>query len=270
MSSLLKQYMKVNFFRHKLENAVGALTATTPIRETNPEDVFIIGYPKSGHTWFQNLVSGVVYGVDPARTPDTVIQELVPDVGFRRFYRRLSTPMFFKSHELPKPEYKRVVYLLRDGRDAIVSYFHFTRNLTGKNVDFADFVRSTSTWWEHVETWLTNPYQAQIITIRYEDLLADPARELARFCEFAGIESEADVLKSVAERATFSNMRNKEVTQGWSNKKWPKDKHFVRRGIAGSYKDEMPPEVLELFMQGARATLSKCGYARANDRQQGV
>jgi hypothetical protein len=249
------------FLRRKLEKAVAAFTATTPVWETNPEDVFIVGYPKSGHTWLQNLVSGVVYGVDPARTPDAVIQELVPDVYARRFYRRFSTPMFFKSHELPKPEYKRVIYLLRDGRDAMVSYLHFTRALSDKNIDFADFVRSTSSWCEHVETWLTNPYQAQIITIRYEDLLADPARELARVCEFAGIESEAVVLKSVAERATFTNMRNKEVTQGWDAKLWPKDKHFVRRGIAGSYKDEMPPEVLELFMQGAQATLSKCGYA---------
>ncbi len=250
----------VTFLRHKLKSGVAALTATTPIQETNPEDVFIVGYPKSGHTWLQNLVSGAVYGVDPARTPDTVIQELVPDVRGRRFYRRFSTPMFFKSHELPKPEYRRVVYLLRDGRDAMVSYLHFTRALSDKNVDFADFIRSTPTWYEHVETWLTNPYQAQIITIRYEDLLADPAQELARVCEFAGIESEADVLKSVAERATFSNMRHKEVTQGWADI-WPKDKYFVRRGIAGSYKDEMPPEVLELFMQGARATLSRCGYA---------
>ena len=120
MSSLLKQHTgMVKFLPRKLESAVAALTATTPIWETNPEDVFIVGYPKSGHTWLQNLVSGAVYGVDPARTPDRVIQELVPDIYERRFYRRSSTPMFFKSHELPKPEYKRVIYLLRDGRDAI-------------------------------------------------------------------------------------------------------------------------------------------------------
>lgn len=248
-----------------LISGAGALTGMTPISETDPEDVFIIGYPKSGNKWFQHLVSGIAYGVDPARTPDTVIQQLVPDIHAWRFYRRFSTPMFFKSHDLPRPEHKRVVYLLRDGRDAMVSYFHYTRALLDPNVDIGGFVRNTSiwpsTWWEHVETWLTNPYQAQIITLRYEDLLADSARELVRFCEFAGIEYKADVLKSVAERASFSNMRTKEVTQGWNTKEWPKDKYFIRRGIVGSYKDEMLPEVLEFFMRGARATLSKCGYA---------
>ena len=88
-----------------------------PIREARPEDVFIVGYPRTGNTWFQNLVSGVVFGADPELTPDSVIQELVPDVHAKQYYKRFGTPTFFKSHDLPAPEHKRVIYLLRDGRD---------------------------------------------------------------------------------------------------------------------------------------------------------
>src|SRR5438105_2547577 len=86
-----------------------------PISEFSPDDIFIVGYPKSGNTWFQNLVGGVVYGVDPKLSPIALVQELVPDASSRKYFRRNATPMFFKSHSLPCREYRRVVYLLRDG-----------------------------------------------------------------------------------------------------------------------------------------------------------
>src|SRR5262245_17351431 len=54
----------------------------TPITEFLPDDIFIIGYPRSGHTWFQVLVAGVVYGVDPRFGPLDLVNHLVPDVHF--------------------------------------------------------------------------------------------------------------------------------------------------------------------------------------------
>src|SRR5262245_49052900 len=77
----------------------------TPIRTVMPNDVFVVGYPKSGNTWFQYIVSALVYGVDPEATPDSVIQELVPDVHAKSFYKRFATPTYFKSHDLPTPEH---------------------------------------------------------------------------------------------------------------------------------------------------------------------
>ena len=90
-----------------------------PIDQTGAQDVFIVGYPKSGNTWYQNLVSGLVFGCNPAVTSDHVIQELVPDVHSKKFFRRFGDRAFFKSHHLPRREYRHVVYLLRDGRDAM-------------------------------------------------------------------------------------------------------------------------------------------------------
>ena len=41
---------------------------------------------------------------------------------------------------------------------------------------------------------------------------------------------------------------------------WPEDGKFMRRGIIGAYKDEMPPEVLDMFMSKAGPTLKRLGY----------
>jgi hypothetical protein len=245
---------------------VRTMTGFVPISERSENDIFVVGYPKSGNTWFQNLVSGVVYGINPLYAPDTLIQELVPDIHHKRFYKRYWTPMFFKSHLLPQPDYRKVVYLLRDGRDAMVSYFHFLAALNGYEPDFAEMVRAGvglfCKWHTHVEAWLSNPYGAEILTIRYEDMKSNCVRELQRFCEFAAVERDLSWLEQVAENAAFERMYDKEKTGRYfmDNPAWPKDRMFSRRGIAGSHEDEMPPEVMALFLQDAGETLQRCGY----------
>jgi hypothetical protein len=237
----------------------------TPIDRFDPADVFIAGYPKSGNTWFQNLAAGAVYGFDPEYTPDGLIQDLVPDVHYRTLYKRYRTPMFFKTHFLPRPEYRRVVYLLRDGRDVMVSYWHHLRALLRTEIDLAKMVREGEhlhpcKWHRHVAEWTANPFGASVLTVRYEDLQNDAVRELARFCTFVGEPRETAALERVAAKSSFAVMRQKEQRFGWDNATWPKDRPFVRRGVVGSYRDEMPPEILDLFLAEAGPTLRACGY----------
>jgi hypothetical protein len=55
-------------------------------------------------------------------------------------------------------------------------------------------------------------------------------------------------------------MRKREQRFGWDNPGWPRDKPFVRRGVAGSYLDEMPEDALALFLATAGDTLRRHGY----------
>ena len=183
-----------------------------PITQFHAEDIFVVGYPKSGNTWFQNLVAGVVYGVDPRWAPSVLVYDLVSDLSGAKYYRRYATPMFFKSHALPCQEYRRVIYLLRDGRDAMVSYRHYREAMDGMAYDFLKFVSPETElypchWAEHVDAWMPNPCRAQMLMIKYEDLLSEPVRELERACQFAGITREPDHLESIAKAASFRNLR---------------------------------------------------------------
>ena len=211
------------------------------IGETSPTDIFVVGFPRSGHTWFQNLIAGVVFGVDPEIAHDSLIQDLVPDIHYKHFFKRYGQVAFFKSHALPRKEYRRVVYLLRDGRDAMVSYWHFVTALQGK-VDFLRFVigeaLSPCHWHEHVERWLANPYQADILVVRYENLHSAPVDELQRFCAFVGVERDVAHLEHVVNKAAFAKAKKKEQTQGWENPAWPREHAFSCE--VGS-RDEMPP-----------------------------
>jgi hypothetical protein len=235
------------------------------IDQTLPEDIFIVGYPKSGNTWFQNLVSALAYGMNAGWSPAALVHHLVPDVHHAKVYRRYSTPSFFKSHHLPRPEYRRVVYLLRDGRDAMVSYFHYREATERTKLDFLEFVQGGAKlfpcrWHEHVESWMNNPYSAERIVIKYEDLLANPVEQLQRFCSFAGLERTPAFIKAAAESAAFRTLRRKEEQQGFPDHNFTEGNFFFRRGVAGSHKDEMPEAVLAAFMSEASSTLQKMGY----------
>jgi hypothetical protein len=262
MSSLGKR-LKAAFGR----GSAAAPKGFTLITEYDPQDIFIASYPKSGVTWFQELISAVVYGVMPEFSLPALVQDLVPDVHFKTFYQRYNTPMFFKTHSLPRPEYKRVVYLLRDGRDAMVSYFHYSSAVGKKSQSFLRMVQDgpelgPCKWHEHVKAWQANPFGVPLITIKYEDLQRDPTGELMRFCEFAGIQRERKCVQEMAEATAFDKMQSKEARQRiYLSSAWSKDKLFRRRGQAGSYKDEMPPEALAAFLADAGGTLHDCGYA---------
>lgn len=237
----------------------------TSVGNMDPQDIVIAGYPKSGNTWFQNLVAGIVYGLDARYSTDSLVQHLVPDIDVYDYYRRYGTPTFFKSHQFPQPRFRRVVYLLRDGRDVMVSYYHYLVAHYGDNLSFEQLVRDGDDkghkWHEHVEAWLANPYCADMLIIRYEDLRTHGPWELSRLCEFIDRHETEESLAAVYEQASFQNMRQRETWDHWDHRPWwPKDRHFVRRGQVGSYKDEMPPEILQAFLAQAGDTLRRCGY----------
>jgi hypothetical protein len=253
-------------WRRKRRKRKASLKSLTSISEVAEEDIFIVGYPKSGNTWFQDLVTAVIYGVHPAYAPPSLAQALVPDVHRQAYYQRFATPMFFKSHHLPRPEYKRVVYLIRDGRDVMVSFYHYEQATKAKGTDLLEMVQAgpeikQGKWHAHIEAWLANPFGAQMMTIKYEDLKGDTVTELERFCDFAGVKRERGFLEMMAEEAQFEKMQEREMQKGSGVAHWPKDKLFRRRGVVGSYKDEMSAEALEQFMGEAGETLRRCGYA---------
>jgi len=236
-----------------------------PIDQFAETDVFIVGYPKSGNTWMQYLLASAFYGIDLEVAPDALVQDLVPDVHFKKFYKPYFPVTFFKSHFLPRPDYRKVVYLLRDGRDAMVSYWHFLRDVCAKEIDFAEWVRSGDylfpcKWHEHIERWHENPHNAQILTVRYEDLKRDAAAELARIAEFSGFKRERAALEAAANSASFTSMKRREAQFAWESPSIPKTGRFIRKGQIGSHRDEMPPAALEAFLLEAGAALKQTGY----------
>ncbi len=233
-----------------------------PVAATRDSDIFFCSYPRSGNTWFSAMVAGLTQGCDARATNAELLCSIVPDVHACHFYKRYGSVCYFKSHHLPQPNYRRVVYLLRDGRDAMVSYYHYQMAMYGA-ADLLQMVSEKglwpSSWHEHVETWSANPHGAEMIVLKYEDLKSNPLREMRRFCDFAGLKPDNASIMRVIAQASFENLRGKEKKEGFV-KAWPRHASFFRRGQVNSYLDEMPAEVLAAFLQQAGPTLARFGY----------
>lgn len=226
-----------------------------------PDDVVVVGFPKSGNTWFQNIVAATVYGMDLNNTPLDVVGIITPDISKPFYHRYTNQRMYFKSHLSPQKAYRKVVYLVRDGRDVLVSYYHYAK---AKNEPLSwqelldNGVHYYGKWQDHVAAWQDNPYGAEMITIRYEDLLNNMIPELQRFCNFVGIERDEDALRAVQETTSFKSMKSREDKFGFQQ--FQTGQNFMRKGKKGSFQDELPPEIIAAFQEQAGEWLERFNY----------
>ena len=161
--------------------------------EVLAEDTYLVSFPRSGNTWLRCLLTAVVH--DGELTPD-LVAETVPDLHHSDpAVRPKPGPIWVKSH-FPAPDRPfagRVLYLVRHGLDAMRSYHHYLqlRGRIGPDLTFDDFLTSTDIWpcpWpEHVAGWLdaldvVPPDRGKVV--RYEDLVAEPNRQLSEICRF--------------------------------------------------------------------------------------
>lgn len=251
------------------EDLIQSATGLECADQIKPGDVILAGYPKSGNTWLQYMLADLYFGIDASEARDEIIQDLVPALGSRygRYFRRYADPMILRTHDFPRSEFRRVIYLSRDGRDVLASYVKYLKLWKeNEHLDAARMLESNylgmPAWEEHVAAWAENPFGAEIHLVRYEDLKADPARELKKICEFMGIGISPEKIGRAVEHSRFEVMREREKKLGWSpqNTGFPSEGGFIRRGEVGSYKDELPEKVQEIFLKKAEPMLRLHGY----------
>lgn len=234
-----------------------------PIHKTSLNDVFIAGYPKSGNTWMQNLIAGLLFGIDGHYLPDQLTQELVPDVHSKKVYKKFYKSTFFKTHELPKSHMKRVIHLVRDGRDVMASYYAMNKAV-GINCTLEEMIIHgqhlyISTWAQHTREWIRNPYSAEILVVKYEDLLKDTFNQLQRILEFTDINRPDDLINRTICGNNFSEMKRKEKEFGWKEE-WRPRGEFIRLGKIGSYKEEIPLDLIRHFEKNCHTELKYFSY----------
>ncbi|MHA6279845.1 sulfotransferase domain-containing protein [Salinimicrobium sp. CAU 1759] len=266
-----KSWAKLNpkkYFRKKINQQSERILMENkfyPINQTRAQDVFIAGFPKSGNTWVQNLVSGLLFGIDTMYLPDSLTQELVPDVHYKKVYKRFLDFTCFKTHHLPDEKYRRVIYLTRDPRDVMVSYFFFKKNFFAE-VPFEDMIKPERSfliqWKKHTQEWMKNPYDAEILHIKFEDLVKNTNYELKRMGDFLRINRPEEMLARVVAGNNFQIMQQKENNWGFDNQvdKRNRKGQFFRKGEVGSYKYELTAEQISMIEKAVSDELKKLDY----------
>jgi hypothetical protein len=238
------------------------------------DDVWIVSYPKSGNTWTRFLIANLIAGDQTVGWSN--IERLVPDIYLGRdaLYRALPRPRYFKSHEAYRPEYRRVVFIVRDPRDVAVSNYHFVRKAKLVPLDatiedvtqqFMDGVFGPyGSWGENVGSWLgARRGTPDFTVVRYEDLLADTEGQLARIAEALHLSIEAGALRRAVENSRADRMRELEQSQRMSHKFLKSsraDIPFVRAATSGQWRSELPPEIARKIETAWHGLMRELGY----------
>jgi hypothetical protein len=144
----------------------------------------------------------------------------------------------------------QVIHLIRDGRDVALSY---NRAFFGPKHVYALACR-----WQQ---YLTTAEEAHAVLgdhaflqVRYEDLLAAPAEELKRICDFLGEDFTPAMLGYHQNDIVHCDQHNAR------NLRQP-----IISDNAGKWRTQMTSREVRIFEALAGASLDRYGYTRAND-----
>ena len=221
------------------------------------DDTYVVSFPRSGNTYLRHLLTALILDSQPSAED---VHRVVPDIHrIKPPVRPSPGPLVVKSHAPPREIPAKVVYLVRDGRAALLSY-HRYRQLRGwPGATSPDqMLEPDDVWpcpWEqHASGWLDRLQGGgRGIVVRYEDLVADPATSLGRIAELVGIPCADDGIARAVERSSFEMMRAAE----WAGR--PGSLNFV--GTAQPpWPDVFSPPALAAFEKRARGVLTALGY----------
>ena len=271
-----------------------------------PDDTFIVSYPKSGNTWTRFLVANLLHPGEPVTFEN--IERIVPDMHAqsKRYFRGLPRPRFIKSHEYFDPRYPRVIYIVRDPRDVLISSYHFHRKQRQISDDYpiehyvkrflaGDVWSVYASWSQNVTSWLATRPQAptgglfgswadnvsswleagvdgsNFLMLRYETMLEQPVHELGRIAAFLKIDSTPELLSQAVARSSATSLRELEQQQSTNwvmTRKTRQDIPFVGAAKAGGWRANLPPECAAETERCLGPLMTALGYELTSSIQQ--
>ncbi len=149
---------------------------------------------------------------------------------------------FVKTHHPPQDDAK-AIYVLRDGRSAIVSYYHYLKDFAEQETSLDDVTLGDcmfGSWSDHLAAWSPKS-RPNTLFFHYDELVREPERAIERLAEFIGREP----LKSAA--VSFAGLQ-------------AVDSKFFRSGSDAKNIAELTGASLDLFWATHGELMVEYGY----------
>jgi len=251
-------------------------------RHLRPKDVFLVGHPKSGNTWLTYMLAIVMENrFDHKKATLANVREFIPAFHARdkeiASYADFPEPRMFRNEGPIYPElYPKTIYIIRDPRAVLVSYYHHFLHDTGESSwpleAFIDEMLAYGCirrlepylvrWDRQVRYWLERSKHQAVKIVKYEDMKQDRRGVLVEAIAFAGITCDEKDIALAVERSSFDNMRKDEEMHGaepYSGTKGERG-YYVRRGTVDGWKEELSPGLAARVEREFSETMRLVGY----------
>lgn len=218
------------------------------------DDVLLASFPRAGSTWLRlflcNLISLSEW--DGREVNRALMNATMPRLGHDNLFRswqHATIPRVIRAHRDYSPVFGRIrsFGLLRDPRDVMVSFYHFTKDRRGLHDEaFRGFIRDPKfgleKWFKHYRSW-RDQWE---LTLKYEDMLRDPEREFRRVLEFLGVRVAEDLWREAVARASFHESRKAERLGSPAREAGAL---FFRQGSSGQWRTYFSDEDLAYYRE---------------------
>uniref|UniRef100_A0A4X2JW89 Sulfotransferase n=1 Tax=Vombatus ursinus TaxID=29139 RepID=A0A4X2JW89_VOMUR len=231
--------------------------------QAKPDDVLISSYPKAGTTWLQEIVDMIQNDGDIEKTrraPTDIRMPFLerinpPYVGLDKA-NEMPSPRVLKTHlpvQLLPPSFWKenckvsIIYVARNIKDNIVSFFHFQRMNKGLpdpgswEEYFETFLEGKGlwgSWYDHVKGWWEAKDIYPILYLFYEDIKKHPRREIEKVMEFLGKNLDEKVLDKIVYYTSFNVMKNNPMSNYTLSSLMNQSvSPFMRKGVIGDWKN---------------------------------
>lgn len=246
-------------------------------------DTFLVGHPRSGNTWLAYMLAILLERGDPTdRVNVANIGDFVPVIhghdGAISTYEALSDPRIFRNERPNHPDlYPRTLFVVRDPRSTLVSYYHYYKTLADDGemslTEFisryladgciATFEPDVVRWDRQVMEWINRARTRPTMIVKYEDLYRERERVFAEIARFCGLADHDDAMESALERGTFEAMQREEGRHGVEPQHPPDPPSrgwFFRQGSTDGWRAELSAEALEAVEKAFRPAMAALGY----------
>ncbi len=228
------------------------------------KNILVTEFPRSGATWFCQMFSEIT------------------GIPFPRNENLLRQPSLLHGHYLYCKNFHRPIHILRDGRDVMVSAYHYfllnteipgpvskkwKRQMSPNDyrdvrANLARFIKlifkdyrvafKRTSWSDFVEQYWEN---SKVLNIKYEDLHSDPKKCLSLAMGWRQMQTEEKQIKNAIEKYDFKTLTGR--NRGKEN-----PDSFLRKGIVGDWKNYFNQESAQVFDFYAGDALIKAGYEK--------
>ncbi|CAL1605580.1 unnamed protein product [Knipowitschia caucasica] len=248
--------------------------------QARPDDIVVATYPKAGTTWVSCILDLLYFGqTHPERQTSIPIYLRVPFLEMALYSSEINfvgvdivnkldtSPRLIKTHFpvqfLPKSFWEnncRIVYVARNAKDNMVSYFHFDRMNAAQPAagEWKDFFQRFldgkmvfGSWYDHVNGWWQKKKTyPNLHYMFFEDLAENTDLEITKLCSFLGLSVSPEIRQHITGEVQFDNMKNNSMANYSTLGHGIMDFNtspFMRKGKVGDWKNHFTVAQNEKF-----------------------